>query len=109
MESWNDCCKREVKEETNLDIADVSFLTAINSRYEYADRHFVDCFFWTHKCGGELKVTEPDKCSEWKWFSVKDIPNKSKTFLDLRSIFAHEMENCPYSGYNVDTKYTEAI
>lgn len=84
MENWIDCCKREVKEETDLTIDDIHFVTARNNTYPDLDIHFVTCFFVSRKFTGEAKVMEKDKCFKWEWFDIDDLPEP--LFLPIREI-----------------------
>ncbi len=65
--------KREVKEETNLDISELEVFGAVDDFGE--DRHFVTLFVKATKYTGELKVMEVDKLDEWKWFDLNDLPS----------------------------------
>lgn len=75
---------REVKEETNLDVSDIEVFNACDDIQP--DRHFVTIQLIAHKYSGELKVMEPDKEDEWKWFDINDIPENiyspTRKFLD---------------------------
>jgi len=84
MEDWIDCCKREVLEETDLTIDDIHFITARNNIYPDLDIHFVTCFFVARKFSGEPKVMEVDKCFQWKWFDLDNLPEP--LFLPIKEI-----------------------
>jgi len=84
MEDWVDTCKREVLEETSLEIDDIHFITARNDIYLSLDIHFVTCFFVAKKFVGEPKVMEEDKCLFWKWFDIDDLPEP--LFLSIKYI-----------------------
>ena len=69
--------KREIKEETNLDIDD---LMVFNAADDIApDRHYITVQVIARKYSGELKVMEPDKEDEWKWFDLDNLPDKLYT------------------------------
>jgi 8-oxo-dGTP diphosphatase len=71
------CGKREVAEETGIDLSN---LTPIDKGYTndlfYRDgKHYItiyNLYELTELIEPELK--EPDKCFEWKWFDVSNIP-----------------------------------
>ena len=84
MEDWIDCCKREVLEETDLTIDDIHFITARNNTYPYLDIHFVTCFFVAKKYSGEPKIMEIDKCFQWKWFDLDNLPKL--LFLSIKEV-----------------------
>lgn len=72
MEKLEDCGKREVKEETNLDVSKFELLDTTDDIG--IDRHFITVHFLAQEMAGELKVMEPTKIDEWKWFSIDELP-----------------------------------
>ena len=85
MESWDNCCKREVLEETSLVIENVEFITAIEDMHIEADQHYVTGFFVASVLSGEAQVTEPDKCEKWEWFNIEELL-PWMTFLDIQDV-----------------------
>lgn len=75
---------REMKEETNLDIFNLEVFGAVDDIQP--DRHFVTIHVLAREVAGELRVNEPEKQDEWKWFSLQELPDKiyspSKKFID---------------------------
>ena len=63
---------REVKEETNLDISSLEFFFVSDDISP--DRHYVTIDFITNDFRGNIKVMEPAKIDEWKWFSIEELP-----------------------------------
>jgi len=78
-ESFEDCCIREVKEETDLDIRGVEKLGFTNDLFESDDLHYVTLFFQTRLVGPVIKhkpkLMEPDKCDGWEWFDLDNFPD----------------------------------
>lgn len=73
-ESFEDAAIREVREETGLEV-DPKNLELISLTNDIvADAHFVTLGFLCKKIEGEAKVMEPDEITEWKWFSLRDLP-----------------------------------
>ena len=68
---------RETKEETNLLLIDVQVFTATDEFQ--CDRHFVTIGVISSSYEGELKIMEPNKIDEWKWFDINDLPNNLYT------------------------------
>ena len=68
---------RETKEETNLDLKELYVYTATDEFQ--SDRHFVTIGVISSSYEGELKVMEPDKINEWKWFDLNDLPKNIYT------------------------------
>lgn len=91
FETWQECAIREVKEETNLDLKDVTYAHVTNDMMESEGKHYVTIFMvattTSQEEGGGSTVPrnmEPDKCEEWKsftWQELKDIHAKGKPGL----------------------------
>ena len=83
-ETFYEGAKREVKEETNLDISDLELFGAEDD--VQPNKHYVTLHIIAHAHSGELKTMEPEKEDEWRWFSLKDLPDNvytpSKKFID---------------------------
>lgn len=79
-----DCAKREVKEETNLDISHMEVFGAIDDIQP--NKHFVTIWIIANQYEGELKIMEPDKQDDWKWFDLDHLPDQiyspSQKFID---------------------------
>jgi 8-oxo-dGTP diphosphatase len=74
MESFEDCAKREVMEETGMEIQNVRFLRLYNLK-EYAPKHYVDIGLIADWKDGEPQVMEPHKCKQWSWYDIDDLPH----------------------------------
>ena len=68
---------RETKEETNLLLKDVQVFTATDEFQ--SDRHFVTIGVISSSYEGELRVMEPSKIDEGKWFDLKNLPENIYT------------------------------
>lgn len=70
--------KREVKEETGLEIEKMELISVADElRYITTDnKHFLNIGVKAEYDGGEPQVMEPEKCREWHWFSLDDLPGK---------------------------------
>jgi 8-oxo-dGTP diphosphatase len=73
-ETWEACARREVMEETNLQIKNLRFGTATNDIFEKEKKHYVTLIMLSDYESGDLKVLEPDKCESWEWFSWDNLP-----------------------------------
>lgn len=67
-----DCIIRETKEESNLDISEVSIFNAADDFQP--SKHFVSLHAIAKSFDGELKVMEGNKIDEWCWFPIDNLP-----------------------------------
>lgn len=74
MESFEETAKREVKEETGMEIDNVRFLRLYNLK-EYSPKHYVDIGLIADWVSGEPKVMEPNKCEGWDWYDMDELPS----------------------------------
>ncbi len=74
FESWNECAEREVKEEAGIKIKNLVFAAATNDIFEKEGRHYVTVFIRAEYDSGEVTLMEPDKCSQWEWFTWDNLP-----------------------------------
>ena len=75
-EGFEEGAIREIKEETNLDIKDPKVIAVTNNLETFKEDnvHFISMVFLVKEFSGELKLMEPEKCSEWLWVDPKDLP-----------------------------------
>jgi 8-oxo-dGTP diphosphatase len=73
MESFEDCAKREVLEETGMEIKNIRFLRLMNLK-TYAPKHYVDIGLMADWKSGEPQILEPQKCEEWNWYNLDNLP-----------------------------------
>lgn len=84
FETFFECAKREVKEETNLEIGELKLFGAADDIQP--DRHYITLHIIAKKHSGELKVMEPTKEDRWEWFNLDKLPQNlyspSKKFIE---------------------------
>ena len=84
FETFFECAKREVKEETNLEIGELKLFGAADDIQP--DRHYITLHIIAKKHSGELKVMEPTKEDRWEWFDLDKLPQNlyspSKKFIE---------------------------
>jgi len=73
MESFEECIRREVREETGMEIENIRFNRLLNMK-TYAPKHYVDIGLVADWKSGEPKVMEPEKSEGWQWFELDKLP-----------------------------------
>lgn len=73
MESFEECAKREVREEAGIEITNVRFLRLMNFK-TYAPKHYVDIGLAADWLSGKPRVCEPEKCTGWGWYDPDHLP-----------------------------------
>ena len=73
MESFEDCAKRETKEECGLEIDSIQFQFLANLT-KYAPKHYVHIGLMAEAKPGEPAVLEPGKCESWGWYDLDALP-----------------------------------
>jgi 8-oxo-dGTP diphosphatase len=93
-EDLKECAKRELKEETNLDVEiEDMYLKGVTNAIFDNETHYITVIYETERYSGELKVMEPEKCAKWEWFDFsitdngkRDIP--INLFLPLKNFLS---------------------
>lgn len=73
-ESWEDAAKREVMEETSLEIQNIRFLAATNDLMLRDGKHYVSIWMQAEWKSGEPIITEPEKYLNLQWSTFKTLP-----------------------------------
>lgn len=93
-ESWQECAKREIKEEMNLDLNDdLRFGHVTNDIMEDEGKHYVTIFMMGTPVEGSDKPQnmEPEKCEGWQAYAWEDLKNFEGTlFGPLAKLMAEE-------------------
>lgn len=76
-ESFEAAAIKEVFEETGLRIKNPKVLSVSNNlrTYKNEKKHYISINLFTNEFEGELAIKEPDKCEDWKWCKITEIPN----------------------------------
>ncbi len=73
METLEDCAKREVREETGIEIQHLRFFSVTNIT-RYAPKHYVEICFIAEWKKGKVQTCEPHNCEGWAWIKADEIP-----------------------------------
>ncbi len=107
-ESWEECARREVKEETGLDINQIQFLGVTDDYDIGEDKHYVTIFMKASSMHGEPFITEPDKYIEQRWCKWEHIPSpRFKPLENLMRQGVHPLAT--YHGKLVRDRIPEII
>lgn len=75
MESFQQAAERELAEEVGPQFIVTNWQTiAIFNMVSYAPRHTINIIMASNHVSGEPVLMEPEKCSEWEWFNIDNIP-----------------------------------
>jgi len=76
-ETFENALIREVKEETNLDVntQDCQVINIANTFDAESKTHFIQIWVLVKKTAGDLKIMEPSKCEDLRYFSLDWLPN----------------------------------
>jgi 8-oxo-dGTP diphosphatase len=73
MESFEQCARREVREECGVEIENIKFQLLSNVT-AYAPKHYVHIGLIADHKSGEPEVLEPEKCDSWGWYALDKLP-----------------------------------
>jgi 8-oxo-dGTP diphosphatase len=81
-ESFEACARREVLEETGLEIGAIRLGTVTNDVFEDSGKHYVTLIMVADYVSGEAELLEPEKSEVWQWFDWSAPPEP--LFLPIR-------------------------
>lgn len=87
-ESFEDAARREVKEESDLNIKNVRFAAVTNDIFAEEKKHYTTIWLLSEWESGELKNMEPAKCTAQEWHTLDDLP--SPLFHTWNQLFKSE-------------------
>ena len=89
-ESIEDCAKREVLEETGIQIKNMRCGPYTNDIFTDENMHYITLFVIAEYHSGTLVVREPHKCEKWGWF--KWPPDVQPFFLPITNLLKLDFE-----------------
>ncbi len=76
FETFEEAVKREVKEETGVEVEIISLLGICDHIIKNEERHWVSPSYLCKIVEGEPQILEPTKHLDVKWFSLDKLPEK---------------------------------
>ncbi len=76
FETFEEAVKREVKEETGVEVEVISLLGICDHIIKNEERHWVSPSYLCKIIEGEPQILEPTKHLDIKWFSLDKLPEK---------------------------------
>lgn len=75
LEAFDECARREVREECGVEIENVRFQFVANLP-QYHPKHYVHIGLIADWKSGDPRVMEEQKCESWGWFEIRSIPDR---------------------------------
>ncbi len=94
---------REAKEELDIEIKKENIIDTfmVNRRNKTLLPYF-DIYFEIKDYDGKIKINEPNKCSELKWFKINDLPKDIIEFE--KEALENNLKGIKFSSIRVDNK-----
>ena len=89
-ESLVEAAERELEEETGLRAKELFFHNFVNSPRKKDSVRYLHINFETRSVEGKSEVREPNKCSEWRWFDLNNLPDN--IFIGIKTVSRHTLK-----------------
>lgn len=86
FESVEECARREVREETGLEIGVLCRGPYTEDLFPEEGKHYVTLFVTAHAHTGVAEAREPDRAADWRWFDWDGLPEP--LFTPVRNLLA---------------------
>lgn len=81
-----ECALREVEEEVGLETMNLNQVALTNDIFEKEDKHYITIYIECEYYSGNIILKEPDKCSEWRWFTWNQLKHRTDLFLPIKNL-----------------------
>ena len=88
------CARREVTEETGLQLKQCITGPYTSDLFESHQRHYVTLIMIAEAMPGPPENREPEKCESWEWFDWDNLP--APLFLPLQSLVQEQFNPNTY-------------
>ncbi|WDE09458.1 nucleotide triphosphate diphosphatase NUDT15 [Thalassomonas haliotis] len=102
-ESIEACARREVLEETGLELTTIKKLGFTNDIFEQEDKHYITLFVLAKSNTGEAEIKEPNKCKQWRWCEFNELPEP--LFLPLVNLLKENPDFKSQVSSNIATDF----
>lgn len=86
QESFKNCALREIAEECGVKVKNLHFQCLSSNSIKYTPHHYILIGLVADWESGEPQVLEPDRCENWQWFDLNNLPDNlfemSKLIID---------------------------
>ena len=89
-ENLLDCAEREMLEETGMKLKR-SYVSGIYHYHEFPNKNWATLYV-IGITDDEPKIMEPDKCEEWRWCDIRDLPEPQ--WPNLKAIVTQNYNKC---------------
>lgn len=104
-ENVYDAAIREAREELSIIITKENIVdTFVVNRRNKSLASYFDVYFEISSYEGEIKINEPEKCSELKWCDLNDLPDDMIDF-EIDAI-KNRQKNITFSTFDADNEKT---
>ena len=91
-ESVLDCARREVLEETSLNIKKLRHIGFTDKAFTIGQHQYITLLVSSDYDSGTAEVLEPDKCELWQWFDYRQLP---EPLFEPINLFLSQIEISP--------------
>lgn len=73
-EEPEECARREVEEETGLQIKNIRKAVYTNHLFPETNKHYITLWMVSEHASGDVQLREPEKFERWEWFDWNNLP-----------------------------------
>ncbi|MDO8740650.1 MAG: NUDIX hydrolase [Candidatus Woesearchaeota archaeon] len=89
-EQIEDCARREVQEETGINIKNIRIGTVTDDIFKKEGKHYVTVFVVSEYAFGEVRIMEPENLEKWGWFEWGKLPQP--LFMPIQNLLKQNFD-----------------